>query len=64
MRVDPGRPTTVTVTPGQPLTVVLAVADREPLVYVDADAAWAALEADGAAMAAWCDDIDHGLPAP
>ena len=46
LRVDPGRPTTVTVTPGQPLTVVLAVAEREPLVYVDPDAAWAALEAD------------------
>jgi GH15 family glucan-1,4-alpha-glucosidase len=62
VRMDPGRPTTVTIEPGQPLTVAIAFADRGPLVYVDADAAWDALEADGERWRAWCDDIDDGLP--
>lgn len=61
-RVDPGEPTTVVVTPGRALTVVLAVAEREPLVHVDPDAAWAALEADEQRWRGWCDDISHGLP--
>ena len=39
-----------------PLTLVLAVADREPLVYVDPDTAWAALEADEQRWRAWSDD--------
>ncbi len=62
LRVEPGEPTAVTVTPGHPLTVVLAVAEREPLVYVDPDAAWLALEADEQRWRRWCDDIDPGLP--
>ena len=62
VRVDPGQPTTVIVTPGQPLTVVLAVAEREPIVYVNADTAWAALEADEQRWRTWCDEIDDGLP--
>ena len=60
--VEPGRPATVTVAPGRPLTAVLAVADREPLVHVDAGAAWAALEADEWFWRAWCGAIDHALP--
>jgi GH15 family glucan-1,4-alpha-glucosidase len=60
--VTPGRPTTVAVTPGQHLTVVLAVAERQPLVYVDPQAAWAALEADENWWRRWCDHVDHGLP--
>jgi GH15 family glucan-1,4-alpha-glucosidase len=62
LRVSPGRPAVVVVTPGQSLTVVLAVAEREPLVYVDPDAAWAALEADEEWWRRWCDDIDPRLP--
>ena len=62
MRVEPGQPTTVTITPGQPLTVVLTVAEREPLVYIGADAAWAALEADEQRWRAWCGEIDDELP--
>jgi GH15 family glucan-1,4-alpha-glucosidase len=61
MRVIPGRATTVIVTPGQPLTVALAVVDREPLVYVDADAAWSALDADERWWRSWCEDVDHEL---
>ena len=60
--VEPGQPTTVIVTPGQPLTVVLAVAEREPIVYVNADTAWAALEADEQRWRTWSDEIDDGLP--
>ena len=60
--LDPDRPTTLTVGPGRPLTLALGVAHREPLIYVDPDAAWAELEADEAAWRAWCADIDDDLP--
>ena len=33
-RIEPGQPTTITITPGQPLTVTLGVAERAPLSYV------------------------------
>ncbi len=62
VRLDPSHPSTVTIAPGRPLTIAVAVADREPLVYVDADTGWAELEADGKRWRAWCDDIDDGLP--
>jgi GH15 family glucan-1,4-alpha-glucosidase len=62
VRVEPGKPTAVTINPGQPLTVVLGVAVREPIVYVDGDAAWAALEADEQGWRNWCNDIDGGVP--
>ena len=39
------------VAPGQPVTLALSVADREPLINLDPDGAWAALEAD-----------EHGWP--
>jgi len=61
-RIVPGRPTTLTISPGRPLTIAVAIAHREPLVYVDADAAWSALLADGVRCKTWCDDIDDGLP--
>ena len=60
--IAPGRPITVTVTPDRPLTLVLAVANHEPLIYVDADVAWAALEADERWWQAWTADIDAALP--
>jgi hypothetical protein len=47
---------------GHPVTLVLSLADREPLIYVDPDAAWAALEADEHGWQAWCADIDGDLP--
>ena len=62
VRIAPGHTTLVTILPGQPLTISLGVADREPLVYVDPDAAWAALEADELRWRAWCNDIDADLP--
>ena len=48
--------------PVSPLTLALSVADREPLIYVDPDAAWAALEADEHGWRTWCADIDDDLP--
>jgi GH15 family glucan-1,4-alpha-glucosidase len=60
--LEPGRPLRVTVAPDQPLTVVLAVASREPLVHVDPDAAWAALLDDQRRWQAWSSQIDHDLP--
>ena len=52
--IQPGEPQVITVTPDQPFTCVMSVADREPLVYVDPDAAWAALREDEARWQAWC----------
>ncbi|HEV3400909.1 MAG TPA: glycoside hydrolase family 15 protein [Acidimicrobiales bacterium] len=62
IRIEAGRPTTVTVTPAEPLTVALTVADREPLVYVDPAAAWTALGADERRWRAWSEGIDGDLP--
>ncbi|HSS09034.1 MAG TPA: glycoside hydrolase family 15 protein, partial [Acidimicrobiales bacterium] len=62
IRLEVGRPVTLSIAPGHPFTLALSVADREPLIYVDADAAWAALEADGHAWQTWCADIDDDLP--
>ncbi len=60
--IEPSRPATVTVNPGEPLTIVMAVAHREPLVHVSPAAAWAALEADEQCWQTWCRDIDERLP--
>jgi hypothetical protein len=60
--VQPAVTATVTITPDRPLTVVLGVADREPLVYVDPATAWAALEADEAVWRRWCRATDDELP--
>ena len=48
--------------PERPLTLVLAVAHREPLVYVDPDAAWAALEADEQRWQPGPNEIDADIP--
>jgi GH15 family glucan-1,4-alpha-glucosidase len=44
---------TVVVKPTQPLTFVLSVAVREPLIYLDADQAWAALETEDRYWRSW-----------
>jgi GH15 family glucan-1,4-alpha-glucosidase len=62
IRLEAGRPVPLTVAPGHPVTLALSVVDREPLIYVDPDAAWAALEADEHGWQAWCADIDGDLP--
>ena len=60
--LQPAEPQVLTITPDQPFTCVMSVADREPLVYVDPEAAWAALQGDEARWQAWCDGIDPELP--
>jgi GH15 family glucan-1,4-alpha-glucosidase len=62
VHLEPGPAHRVSVTPGSPFTCVMAVADREPLVYVDPDAAWDMLKVDELRWQAWCHDIDPGLP--
>jgi GH15 family glucan-1,4-alpha-glucosidase len=57
-----GRPTNVRVEPGRPLTVSLSVAQREPLVYVEPDSAWDLLQADACGWQEWAADIDCDLP--
>jgi GH15 family glucan-1,4-alpha-glucosidase len=60
--VEPGRTSTVVVQPHHPLTLVLAIAHREPLVHVEPGTAWAALEADERRWQAWTEEIDHRVP--
>lgn len=60
--IEPGVSHAVTVTPDRPFTSVMSVADREPLVYVEPDAAWDALEVDELRWQEWCRGIDRRLP--
>ncbi|WP_353511362.1 glycoside hydrolase family 15 protein [Intrasporangium sp.] len=62
MRIEPGTVQRVVVEPGRPLTLAMSVADREPLIYVDPDTAWAALEVDERRWQDWCSEIDKDLP--
>jgi GH15 family glucan-1,4-alpha-glucosidase len=59
--VQPGRALRVTVTPERPVTMVLAIASREPLVHVDPDTAWTILLEDQRRWQAWCEGIDGEL---
>jgi GH15 family glucan-1,4-alpha-glucosidase len=60
--IQPGQPRALTVASDRPFTCVMSVADREPLVYLDPQAAWESLRADEDRWQAWCNGIDHGLP--
>jgi GH15 family glucan-1,4-alpha-glucosidase len=62
LRIEPGQVQTVMIAPDRPFTAVLSVADREPLVLVDPDAAWTALAADELRWQDWCREIDTELP--
>jgi GH15 family glucan-1,4-alpha-glucosidase len=62
VHIRPGRSHTVTVSPDRPFTSVLTAADREPLIYVDPEAAWQALQLDELRWKAWCRDIDPTIP--
>ncbi|MFF0232672.1 glycoside hydrolase family 15 protein [Micromonospora sp. NPDC005254] len=61
-RIEPGRPTSITVRPGRPVTLVLAVAHREPVIHVEPTAAWDLLIEDEARWRAWTAEIDERLP--
>jgi GH15 family glucan-1,4-alpha-glucosidase len=60
--VEPATPRRVRVEPGRPLTLVLSIAHREPLVYVDPERAWDELAADERCWSSWADGIDRDLP--
>jgi GH15 family glucan-1,4-alpha-glucosidase len=60
--IEPARPLRVTVQPDQPLTVVLAVASREPLVQVDPGTAWTVLLDDERRWVRWTGEIAADLP--
>jgi GH15 family glucan-1,4-alpha-glucosidase len=60
--IEPGRPSWITVSPGHPITLVLAVAHREPLIHVDPAAAWELLAGEEARWQAWTAQIDDALP--
>jgi GH15 family glucan-1,4-alpha-glucosidase len=62
LEVEPGRAVSVRVMPDRPLTLVLALAHREPLVHVDTRTAWDALEADAERWQRWARRIDPHLP--
>lgn len=62
LTVEPGRPTSVAVMPGYPITLVLAVAHREPLVEVEPAAAWDLLLADETRWRAWIAEVDQSMP--
>ncbi|SCF02813.1 Glucoamylase (glucan-1,4-alpha-glucosidase), GH15 family [Micromonospora viridifaciens] len=62
LTIEPGRPTSITVRPGWPVTLVLAVAHREPLIHVEPAAAWELLIEDENRWRAWTAEIDESLP--
>ncbi|MFI5929580.1 glycoside hydrolase family 15 protein [Micromonospora sp. NPDC051543] len=61
-RIEPGRATPLTVRPGHPVTLVLAVAHREPLIHIEPTAGWDLLVADEARWRAWIAEIDERVP--
>jgi GH15 family glucan-1,4-alpha-glucosidase len=60
--IELGRPTAFTVTPDRPITFVLTVAHREPLIQVEAAAAWALLAEDERRWRDWTAQVDQELP--
>ena len=62
LAIAPGTPTSITVTPQHPVTLVLAVAHREPLVHVDPATAWELIAEDETRWQAWSAQIDDRLP--
>ena len=62
LAVDVGGCTRVTVAPGRPATVVMTIAQGEPLIHVDPAAAWDLVVEDQERWDAWCSGIDTDLP--
>ena len=60
--LEPGRTHTVTIEAGEDLTIVVGVADHEPLIYVDPARAWAAVCDDERGWRSWCADIPDDIP--
>ncbi|MEU5907105.1 glycoside hydrolase family 15 protein [Micromonospora sp. NPDC047467] len=62
LTIEPGRPALIRVRPGRPVTLVLAVAYREPLIHVEPAWAWELLAEDEERWRAWTAEIDGSLP--
>ncbi|MFG1834030.1 glycoside hydrolase family 15 protein [Micromonospora chersina] len=62
LAIEAGRSTSITVRPGSPVTLVLAVAHREPLIHVEPAAAWDLLVEDEDRWRDWTTEIDGSLP--
>jgi GH15 family glucan-1,4-alpha-glucosidase len=62
LELEPGRPTPITVAPDRPLTLVMAVAHREPLVLVPPSAAWDLVAEDMAFWEGWSAEIASDVP--
>ncbi|MGV9804891.1 glycoside hydrolase family 15 protein [Micromonospora chersina] len=62
LAIEAGRCTSITVRPGGPVTLVLAVAHREPLIHVEPAAAWDLLVEDEDRWRDWTTEIDGSLP--
>jgi GH15 family glucan-1,4-alpha-glucosidase len=60
--IEPGRPQVITLGSDDQVTVAIALADREPLIFVPADQAWALVEREEQRWRAWCSTIESGLP--
>jgi GH15 family glucan-1,4-alpha-glucosidase len=60
--LEPGGTHTVTIEAGEDLTIVVGVADHEPLIYVDPARAWAAVCDDERGWRSWCADIPDDIP--
>lgn len=62
LELEPGNQVFLTVTPGQPVTLVLALAYGEPLIFLDPAAAWDLVEADEARWREWTNEVDERIP--
>jgi GH15 family glucan-1,4-alpha-glucosidase len=58
LHLEPGRRTTMTVTPDRPVTLAVIVAHREPLIHVGPDRAWTALQVDERQWQEWCRGLE------
>ena len=62
VNIEPGRTCSVVVTPDQPVTLVLAAADREPLVHVNPAVAPQLVASDELFWQEWAAEVDHTIP--
>jgi GH15 family glucan-1,4-alpha-glucosidase len=60
--IQVGVPITVLIEPGHPIVLLLSIAHREPLIHVDVDTAWTALESDELRWQNWIEGIDADIP--
>lgn len=62
LTVEPGKRVEVLVSPDRPLTAVMAVAHREPLIYLPAEQAWELVLDDETRWRRWAAEVDTDLP--